>query len=78
MLLNDDQLDAMYFPTRSGLTEKKYRWPNNIVPYELSPAHTINQQEFIESALRQIESISCIKFVRRTNENDYIEITVSF
>lgn len=51
-------------------------WPNNIVPYQHSQEHTKQQQNFIEQALETIESVSCVKFVRRTFETNYIQIKV--
>lgn len=55
----------------------KYRWPNKTVPYQLSMNHTSEQRNHIELALKTIESVACVKFIRRSNETDYIEITVS-
>lgn len=31
----------------------------------------------IERALRQIELVSCVKFIQRTMEKDFVEVTVS-
>lgn len=62
----------------NGLTNPFYRWPNKRrVPYELNTAHTLQQRRFIEFCLRVLSRMSCVKFVRRTNENNYIQLTVS-
>lgn len=77
MILNEDQLEAILSSNRNGLIETKYRWPNNTIPYQLSSNHTEAQQNYIELGLRTIEAISCVKFVRRTNEENFVNITVS-
>lgn len=62
----------------NGLINPFYRWPNKRrVPYELSAAHTLQQRRFIEFCLRVLSRMSCVRFVRRTTENDYIQLTVS-
>lgn len=77
MLLSKDQLEELFAPARNGLISTKYRWPNKTVPYLLSTNHTQQHREYIERILKTIESVSCVKFIRRTNETDYVEITVS-
>lgn len=77
MELTAEQLEAIYSPARNGIIDDYYHWPNKTVPYQLSDEHTKEQNDYIELALRTIESVSCVKFVRRTNEYDYVEVTVS-
>lgn len=77
MLLSREQRTGILSSTRNGLIEIKYRWPNKTIPYQLSNNHTQQQRDHIELALRTLESVSCVKFVRRTNENDFVELTVS-
>lgn len=77
MLLSREQRAGISSSTRNGLIEIKYRWPNKTIPYQLSNNHTQQQRDHIELALRTLESISCVKFVRRTNEKDFVELTVS-
>lgn len=77
MLLSKKQLEELFSPARNGLISTKYRWPNEIVPYQLSMNHTQEQRDYIELALKTIESVSCVKFVRRTNEANYVDVTVS-
>lgn len=78
MLLSKEQIDLLFHQPRNGRRDERYRWPNNIVPYKLSLDHSRKQRKHIESALKRIESVSCIKFVRHTNEADYIEVQVNF
>lgn len=77
MLLSKEQFEELFSPARNGLISTKYRWPNKTIPYQLSMNHTQEQRDHIELALKAIESVSCVKFVRYTNEVNYIEITVS-
>lgn len=77
MHLSNEQFEELFSPARNGLISTKYRWPNKTVPYQLSMNHTQDQRNYIERSLKTIESNSCVKFVRHTNETDYIEITVS-
>lgn len=78
MILTDEQMQELTLSPSlfNGRLKTKYRWRNATVPYVLSMDHTKEQQNYIESALKTIESVSCVKFVRRTNENDHIEVQV--
>lgn len=78
MVLNEKQLDEIISPVRNGLILTRWRWPNKTVPYIRSPTFTKDQQIMIDRALKSIESVSCIKFVERTDEPDFIQIIVSF
>lgn len=78
MELTEKQVEAIFSPARNGIRDDWYRWPNKTVPYLLIDEHTKEQNDYIELALRKIESVSCVKFVRRTNEYDYVELTVSW
>lgn len=73
-----EQMDDLFSPARNGKISTKYRWPNKIIPYRLSKEHTKQQRNYIERALKQIESMSCLTFRRQRNEEHYIEITVSY
>ena len=77
MILTEEQMDELFSPARNGLISTKYRWPNKTVPYRLTHEHTREQRDYIELAVRKIESVSCLKFVRQTNQPAYIQITVS-
>lgn len=79
MILTPDQLFAIKsgLSSLNGLIDTKYRWPNKTLAYILNAELTKEQQDYIGVALKTMESISCVKFVQRTNENDYVEVTVS-
>lgn len=77
MRLDDEQMEDLFSPARNGIISTKYRWPHRTVPYRLSHKHSKEQRNYIELALSEIEAVSCLKFVRQTNEKSYIAITVS-
>jgi hypothetical protein len=58
----------------TGVRDEKYRWPKVgdmvIVPYE---NHIYRESKLLMRAMRTIETkTNCIKFVKRTNEKDYL------
>lgn len=77
MQLNAEQMEAIFSPARNGLISEQYRWTNKTVPYQMTTGHTKEQRAHIELALKVLETVSCVKFVKRTNEEDYVEMTVS-
>lgn len=63
--------------TVAQLHDINSRWPGHVIPYQMTIEHTQEQQGQIEKALRAIEAISCLKFKKRINESDYIQLSVS-
>jgi len=66
---------------KTGWTWEGFRWPKNshghvIVPYTINCAEGFSPREIeiIEKEFTIIEHATCIRFVNRTNEEDYIEI----
>jgi len=52
------------------------RWPNGTVPYELNMTeYSLVDMYIIQGGLKEIERDTCIQFVKRTNEIDYIFVT---
>ncbi|XP_065676037.1 low choriolytic enzyme-like [Hydra vulgaris] len=47
------------------------RWPNNIVPYDLSRMSSSNHV-YILRAIDEYHKHTCLKFVKRTNEDTYL------
>uniref|UniRef100_A0A1L8DQA4 Metalloendopeptidase n=1 Tax=Nyssomyia neivai TaxID=330878 RepID=A0A1L8DQA4_9DIPT len=60
---------------RTGLLATRYRWPDNTVIYNFASDVNQQQRDYIESALKDISSKTCIKFARRTNQVDYVQVT---
>lgn len=86
MVLNTEQqllVDGLLPPPaagneRTGLIDERYRWPNNTVPVLLTEGQfDAAQEQHVYKALRTIESISCLRFVNRTLEQNFVRMTVS-
>lgn len=76
MRLTEEQSEMLYSPAKNGLVLTKYRWPNKTLPYVLPKNLTTPQKIQTELALKTLESVSCVKFVERTNQADYVEVVV--
>uniref|UniRef100_A0A5S6QZ76 Metalloendopeptidase n=1 Tax=Trichuris muris TaxID=70415 RepID=A0A5S6QZ76_TRIMR len=59
---------------RSGRTGNAYRWPNGRIPYELSSSYSSYERAIIARAMQSYHERTCIRFVGRTNEVDYLAI----
>lgn len=78
MVLEERQKQALLGLQKTGIINTNYRWPNGVVPYVLADGYfSQGQVEQIESGLRAIEAVSCIRFVNRTDEANYVEVIVS-
>lgn len=82
IMLTDDQKDSMgnRHMLRTGVKNVVLRWPKNedelvIIPYTINAhtGYTAYEVDVIERAMESIGSVACIRFVPRTNEEDYIE-----
>ncbi|KAK4010241.1 hypothetical protein OUZ56_019391 [Daphnia magna] len=51
-----------------------YRWPNAIIPYVISDAYTTAQRGIIAYGMSAYHNNTCIRFVPRTCETNYIRI----
>ncbi|XP_065090117.1 zinc metalloproteinase nas-14-like [Ochlerotatus camptorhynchus] len=61
---------------RTALIGPSYRWPNYTVYYSIQTGDfTTAQQNSIKLALEEIMLLSCVKFVQRTNQPDYVRVT---
>ncbi|XP_058463936.1 hatching enzyme 1.2-like [Malaya genurostris] len=75
IILTNNQEDIIA-DGRTSLIGSTYRWPNNIVYYSIDTnAFSTTQQNAIKSALEQIMQVSCLKYVERTTEIDYVRVT---
>jgi len=69
-------------PTRTGWIDEYYRWPkdkhgNAIMPYYVDPDsdYTTYQQTLLRLAMNDLEKYTCIRFVERTDEEDFVAIS---
>nr|AYV99641.1 venom polypeptide [Dolopus genitalis] len=76
IVLNEEQMSSiLYSNKRNGRIQEKYRWPGNLVFYEI--AHTYDQAHVkqIEHALKEIEKVTCIRFHPKTaTTKNYIHV----
>lgn len=77
MVLTTDQERMLNGLDRTGLIDLNYRWPNNTVPYVLSDIFNQAQKDYIELGLRELERVSCVHFVTRTDEANFVSVEVS-
>lgn len=80
--LNEEQKNLILNPrmSRTGVRDIVVRWPKNknglvIIPYQINSNSGYSKREIssIEEAMRSIQSVSCIRFVPRYAEKDYLE-----
>lgn len=77
MVLTTDQERMLNGMDRTGLIDTSYRWPNNTVSYILSDIFSQAQKDYIELGLRELERVSCLRFVPRTTEETFVSVEVS-
>ncbi|XP_073253971.1 hatching enzyme 1.2-like [Porites lutea] len=58
---------------RDIVTDMVMRWPDGVVPYVLDANLSKQALVAIRKAMREFRKRSCVKFVPRINEQDYIE-----
>lgn len=59
---------------RNGLATQSSIWPGGIVPFVISGSFTQQQHSQILQAMEQYHAQTCIRFVERFNEPDFISI----
>ncbi|GFY62003.1 astacin-like metalloprotease toxin 1 [Trichonephila inaurata madagascariensis] len=58
---------------RNAVPRDSMRWPNGIIPYEVDPS-LYPIWELLMKSIRHIEENSCIRFVQKTVEKDYVRM----
>nr|CDJ26724.1 astacin-like metallopeptidase 9 protein [Tityus serrulatus] len=59
---------------RNAITDEKLRWTNGRVPYLIHPIYNDKEKELILNVMNEIENLTCLRFVERKEEEDYIGI----
>ncbi|XP_065090070.1 seminal metalloprotease 1-like [Ochlerotatus camptorhynchus] len=74
MILTEEQYSEMF--RKNGMVDERYRWPSNIVFYEIEEQwFNEDQIQYILKGMRLIETVSCVRFQPRDPDNsDYIRI----
>ncbi|GAB6026274.1 Meprin A subunit beta [Chamberlinius hualienensis] len=57
---------------RNALVDEQLKWPNGIVPYEISNQFRGGQRNQILKAIKHFETVTCVKFKQRNGEKDYV------
>ncbi|KFD57387.1 hypothetical protein M514_01898 [Trichuris suis] len=70
-----EDFDQSGLMTRSSVRNKHLLWENGEVPYEMSPMFHAQERQIIQRAIRTIEENSCIRFVPRTGQADYLVLS---
>lgn len=60
--------------TKNGITSQSSRWTNGIVPFEIRGNFNARDMATIESAMNEYHRQTCIRFVPRSAERDYVSI----
>ncbi|XP_040566852.1 low choriolytic enzyme [Lepeophtheirus salmonis] len=63
---------AMY--SRNFIGGRSNRWPNGIVPYTIGSSFSSRHRQTIMDSIKHISDRTCVKFVERTNEANYVDI----
>eukprot|EP00111_Clytia_hemisphaerica_P021182 TCONS_00062392-protein len=51
-----------------------YAWPNGKVPYVFADDYPEFSKFWVRSSMDEIQKVSCVQFIERTDEKDYIKI----
>ncbi|GFQ79744.1 zinc metalloproteinase nas-15, partial [Trichonephila clavata] len=62
------------FQDRFATKHKSLRWPKGIVTYTLDEIYSESEKALLRSAMDEFEKQTCIKWVERTEEDNYVEI----
>jgi len=59
---------------RNAIRGTRTRWPGATIPYTISTQYSSNARSLIADAMKQFALKTCIKFIPRTTQDDYIHI----
>ncbi|GAB0099068.1 hypothetical protein DMENIID0001_148910 [Sergentomyia squamirostris] len=61
----------------TGTLESKYQWPNKTIAFDFEGTWYTEETQRFYYAIMDIAAKTCIKFVRRTNQTNYIMVTTA-
>ncbi|KAK1159710.1 high choriolytic enzyme 1-like [Acipenser oxyrinchus oxyrinchus] len=75
----DIAVDPLGSTNADPCTERSCKWPQSpqgtvYIPFEVSNDFSLQDRAIIEGALSSFAQYTCIEFIRRTNERDYISV----
>lgn len=59
---------------RNAYRNESRLWPKAVVPYTIDEAYSIHERSVIERAMKDMQSISCIRFKKQSTEKAFVEI----
>lgn len=68
-LSNPDDINS---PQNAVVRNERSLWPNARVPYVLDGSLSNSAQRAIQDAVNEYATRTCVRFVPRTNERDYV------
>jgi len=79
MVLTEEQLRQLNVTDteRNGIIGDSYRWPNAQVPYTISNSFSNSERNVILAAMSDYQTRTCIAFVERTSQSNYVSIIKS-
>ncbi|XP_076358916.1 zinc metalloproteinase nas-15-like [Tachypleus tridentatus] len=64
-----------YLVVRNAIRDPQSKWPGGKIPYVISSEFSSRDRTVISAAFQEYEKKTCIRFVPRSNEQDYVQIT---
>ncbi|CAH1797561.1 unnamed protein product [Owenia fusiformis] len=71
-LLNDDNENDSH--VYNAVKSASKLWPGGVVPFTIDSSISYRQKQTLESALWDFTQLTCIKWVQRTSQTDYVHI----
>lgn len=60
---------------KSAIVDKNRLWPDGILYYVIDPHFRPSARKLLAEAMNEFETRTCIRFVKRTNQKDYVYYT---
>ncbi|OWF42694.1 Zinc metalloproteinase nas-13 [Mizuhopecten yessoensis] len=73
--LYQGDIDGFNPDRRTATTARQRLWNTRVVPYIIDPVFETTEEQDIHAALTDYHQKTCIRFVPRTKEKDYIRLT---
>ncbi|XP_067136385.1 zinc metalloproteinase nas-13-like [Centruroides vittatus] len=70
----DIRLDTPFGESRAVVLEQRELWDDGIIFYKFSPYINSYKIKYLKSIFEYMELVTCLRFVRRRRENNYIYI----
>ncbi|KAM5129367.1 embryonic protein UVS.2-like [Mantella aurantiaca] len=74
--------DMLVKPGRNAINCNSCLWPKNVdgtvpVPYIISSSYSAGDLNLFATSMQEFETLTCVRFVNRTTEKDYLSIELS-